>query len=68
MNSLFKRRASIRAWVKLGSKGSPDEAIAQIKEKNYAGKYASCGKPIMLIGANFDERKRTIKEWKAVGI
>lgn len=53
---------------KLGSKGSPDEAITQIKEKNYAGKYASCGKPIMLIGASFDERKRTIKEWKAVGI
>ena len=53
---------------KLGSKRSAEEAIAQIKEKNYAGKYASCGKPIMLIGASFDERKRTIKDWKAIGI
>ncbi|MEL3913153.1 MAG: ATP-binding protein, partial [Treponema pedis] len=49
---------------KLGSKGSAEDAIAQIKEKNYAGKYAACGKPITLIGASFDGRKRTIKNWK----
>ena len=49
---------------KLGSKGSAEEAVAQIKEKNYAGKYAACGKKIILIGASFDERKKTIKDWK----
>ena len=49
---------------KLGSKGSAEEAVAQIKEKNYAGKYAACGKKIILVGASFDTRKRTIKQWK----
>ena len=49
---------------KLGSKGSAEEAVAQIKEKNYAGKYAACGKKIILVGASFDERKKTIKDWK----
>ena len=49
---------------KLGSKGSAEEAVAQIKEKNYAGKYAACGKKIILVGASFDTRKRTLKNWE----
>ncbi|MEL3907263.1 MAG: AAA family ATPase, partial [Treponema sp.] len=49
---------------KLDSNGSAEDALAQIKEKNYAGKYAGSGKKVIAIGAGFDEEKRTIKEWE----
>ncbi|MGF7110296.1 hypothetical protein J2Z29_002871 [Treponema pedis] len=53
---------------KLGTKGSADEAIEQIKKQNYEGKYKASGKPIVLIGAGFDVRKRTVKDWKTVRV
>ena len=50
---------------KLSGNGSAEDAINQIKEQNYAAKYKADEKKVMLIGAGFDEEKRTIKEWKA---
>ena len=49
--------------LKLWSAGTAEEALQQIIEKDYAAKYASSGKEIILIGASFDVEKRNIKEW-----
>ena len=38
------------------------EAMAQIKTKEYAGKYALSGKRITLVGISFSSEKRTIVE------
>ncbi|MGP1594827.1 MAG: ATP-binding protein [Treponema sp.] len=51
---------------KLSGNGSAEDALKQIKEKDYAAPYKAGGKKIVLIGSSFDEEKRTIKEWKAV--
>lgn len=40
-----------------------EEALAQIKEKGYAEKYAQSGKTILLIGAEFEVESRNIKTW-----
>ena len=37
-----------------------DDALEQIKQKNYAQKYLSRGKDIYLVGINFDEQSRGI--------
>ena len=50
---------------KLTGNGTAEDAIAQIREKNYAAKYKAEGKKIVLIGSSFDEQTRTIKEWAA---
>ena len=49
---------------KLDGNGSSEDAIAQIKEKGYAVPFKSSGKKIVLIGSSFDEKERTIKDWK----
>ena len=49
---------------KLSGNGSAEDAIAQIQKQNYAAKYKTDGKKIVLIGSSFDEGVRTIKEWK----
>ena len=49
---------------KLTGNGSAEDALNQIKEKEYAAKHQMDGKEIMLIGSSFDEEKRTIKEWQ----
>ena len=49
---------------KLTGNGSSEDALNQIKEKEYAAKYLTDGKKIVLIGAGFDEKTRTIKDWK----
>ena len=49
---------------RLWSTGTPADALAQIKEKDYAAKYMASGKKIVLIGSSFDEKTRTIKDWK----
>ena len=49
---------------KLSGNGTADDAIAQIQKQNYAGQYKADGKKIVLIGGSFDEKTRTIKEWK----
>ena len=49
---------------KLTGNGNAEDALNQIKEKNYAVKYKMDGKKIVLIGAGFDEATRTIRDWK----
>nr|WP_314993002.1 ATP-binding protein [uncultured Treponema sp.] len=49
---------------KLSGNGSAEDAIAQIQKQNYAAKYKTDGKKIVLIGAGFDEATRTIRDWK----
>ena len=49
---------------KLSGNGTAGDAIAQIQKQNYAAQYKANGKKIVLIGSSFDERVRTIKEWK----
>jgi hypothetical protein len=44
---------------------SAKEALKQIKEHEYAQKYRGKGKPITLVGANFDSEKRTVTTWKS---
>ena len=45
---------------KLTGNGTAEDAINQIKEKNYAVPYKAHGKKIVLIGAGFDELARPI--------
>ncbi|MBU1667734.1 ATP-binding protein [bacterium] len=44
-------------------------ALAQIKAKNYAQKYLNDGKEIVLVGINFDKQEKNISgfEWERVG-
>ena len=44
---------------------SADEAMDQIKDRQYYQKYQGRGKPITYIGANFNTKKRTVDDWKA---
>ena len=43
--------------------GTQDEALQQIKDKEYAQKYQSCGKGIILLGVAFDRQERNIGAW-----
>ncbi len=45
---------------------SPEEALAQIKEKGYLDKYQSSGKELIAVGVNFSPEKREVEEF-AVG-
>lgn len=45
--------------------GTADEALTQIKDNHYYEKYQLHGKPIMLLGANFDSEKRKVTAWKS---
>jgi len=49
---------------KLSSNGSAEDALNQIKEKEYAVKYQVDDKKIVLIGSSFDEDARTIRDWQ----
>ena len=49
---------------KLSGTGTAEDALAQIQKQNYAAKYKTDGKKIVLIGAGFDEVTRTIRDWK----
>ena len=44
--------------------GTAEEAMAQIKEKNYAQPFLASGKKIALIGANFSGETRNIDDYK----
>ncbi|MEA3333336.1 MAG: ATP-binding protein [Pseudomonadota bacterium] len=44
-------------------KVTEEDALAQIKEKNYALKYTDEGKDIYLVGINFDRKKRNISRF-----
>ncbi len=44
---------------------SAENALAQIKATEYAQKYRQQGKPLSLIGANFDSATRQVTEWRS---
>ena len=46
-------------------KTANEDALKQIKEKKYYEKYLNENKNIYLIGINFDEKRRNIKEFKS---
>ena len=39
-------------------------AMNQIDLKDYPARFARCGLPIVKVGINFDEERRTISDWK----
>ena len=41
--------------------------MQQINLKDYASKFALSGLPVVKVGINFDEERRTISEWEIVG-
>ncbi|MEM7534449.1 MAG: AAA family ATPase [Chloroflexota bacterium] len=43
--------------------GTAADALAQIKKKEYFQKYWLKGKPITIIGVNFDTKTRSVGEW-----
>ncbi len=45
---------------------SPEEALAQIDNKNYALPYAQGTKRLFKVGINFSMAERTVTEWKVV--
>ena len=49
---------------KLWSAGTPEEAIAQIRQQGYAEPYRGGAKPVRLIGVSFDTEQRNIGEWR----
>ena len=47
---------------KLSKFGSAEDAINQIKERNYSQKYLSRGMPIYLLGISFNSKERNIQD------
>lgn len=43
---------------------SAAEALQQIKQQAYIQRYRRIGKPLILVGANFDSAQRQISEWQ----
>lgn len=48
--------------------GSAATALKQIKTNAYHEKYRLKGKPLLLIGAKFDRKKRKVTEWKTTEV
>jgi len=49
---------------KMEGASTPEEALAQIKERGYANRYLAEGKKIVCIGVTFDPKTRNIGEWR----
>jgi len=47
--------------------GTATEALAQVKKHEYALKYASDPRPVVLVGVGFDQETRNIGEWLIEG-
>jgi hypothetical protein len=45
-----------------------DEAIAQILSKDYAARFASDARPIVAVGLNISQDRRTIDDWKTFNV
>jgi len=43
---------------------SADEALDQIKKKDYLGKFKNSGKQLVGIGINFSSENKVIDDWK----
>jgi hypothetical protein len=50
--------------IELKLDSSPEVALRQIEEKQYAVPYLQEGKKIVKLGVNFSSERRTIGEWK----
>lgn len=50
--------------IELKLSGTAEEALNQIKLKNYPERFVMCGLPIVKVGIGFDMKKHTLKEWK----
>jgi hypothetical protein len=48
---------------KLDGNGTAEDALLQIEEKDYAGKFILSGKKIVKVGVEFDNEKRNIRRW-----
>ncbi len=48
---------------KLEGAGTPEDALAQIKERGYANRYLAEGKKIVCVGVTFDPKTRNISDW-----
>jgi hypothetical protein len=48
--------------VKIDS--TPEKALEQLKEKQYAVPYAMDGRELIKLGVNFSSKKRTLENWK----
>ena len=51
--------------IELKRDGTPDEALAQIKKKDYARQFAADPRPIVNLGITFSTQTRNITAWKA---
>ena len=51
--------------IELKRDGTPDEALAQIHEKDYARQFTGDPRPIVNIGVAFSTKTRNITAWKA---
>ena len=51
--------------IELKYNTSADEALRQIDERGYAGKYALDGRPVIKVGLAFSSKERNITEWKS---
>jgi Predicted AAA-ATPase/PD-(D/E)XK nuclease superfamily len=59
---VFAKNAIFLFEFKIGK--TPQEALAQIKERNYAAQFADHNKKIYLIGANFDTEWREMEDFE----
>ncbi|MDR3184748.1 MAG: PD-(D/E)XK nuclease domain-containing protein, partial [Prevotellaceae bacterium] len=49
---------------KLDGNGTAEEALKQIEEKDYAGKYNLSGRKVIKVGVEFDNGKRNVRRWR----
>ena len=47
-----------------GAPGAPTAALAQLRERGYADKYRASGRPIHLIGIEFDKEARNLASFE----
>ncbi len=51
--------------IELKRDGTPEQALAQIKEKDYARQFAGDPRPVVSLGISFSTQSRNITSWKA---
>lgn len=51
--------------IELKRDGTPEEALAQIREKDYGRQFAGDPRPLVNLGVTFSTRTRNITAWKA---
>ena len=51
---------------KVNTQGTAQDAIDQIKDREYFRSVDAAGRPVHLVGVSFDEKTRNVKEWKEV--